>query len=400
MAASWRGVALIAGWQTVASLGYYTAFAATGIIRTVFGLSELFVGLFITTTVMGYTLALLPSGALVDAYGDRRIMTLAMGGLIIGLVGVSIAPSYPALLLAGLLLGAAYAPAMPASNRGIVAAAPTGHTNLAMGLKQVGVTTGSAIAAVLITSLAVVAAWQSGFLLIAAVCGVVAIVFGLRYHGVEGGGHVHRPDLSMLRQTAGYLPLVVAGAVIGSTIFTTLSYTILYAEDVAGVGVAAAGGILAATQLTGSMGRVLAGSLADRIGGVHGPIRVIGLQMLAASVLFGILGSVPADPRVVTVIFAALGVSMLGSPGVFYSALTQLVPRSAIGTATAVGQMAINIGGLVTPPLFGLVVESAGYGQAWLVPAVLSGLALAALGLVHRQVGASPLQGARTGSES
>ena len=53
MTASWRGVALITGWQTVASLGYYTAFAATGIIRAVSGLSELYVGLFITTTVVG-----------------------------------------------------------------------------------------------------------------------------------------------------------------------------------------------------------------------------------------------------------------------------------------------------------------------------------------------------------
>jgi predicted MFS family arabinose efflux permease len=289
---------------------------------------------------------------------------------------------------------------MPASNRGIVAAAPTGHANLAMGLKQVGVTTGSAIAAVLITSVAVVAAWQSGFLLIAAVCGVVAIVFWLRYRGVGGGRPVHRPEFSLLRRTAGYLPLVVAGAAIGSTIFTTLSYTILYAEDVAGVGAAAAGGILAATQLTGSMGRVIAGSLADRIGGVRGPIGVIGLQMLAAGVLFGILGSVPADPRVVALIFAALGVSMLGSPGLFYSALTQLVPRSAIGTASAVGQVAINIGGLVTPPLFGLIVESAGYGRAWLVPAVLSVVALGALGLVHRQVGASPARSPRRSARS
>jgi MFS family permease len=392
MTASWRGVALITGWQTVASLGYYTAFAATGIIRAVFGLSELYVGLFITTTVVGYTLALAPSGALVDAYGDRRIMLAAIGVLIIGLVGVTIAPSYPALLLAGLVLGAGYAPAMPASNRGIVAAAPTGHANLAMGLKQVGVTTGSAIASVLITTLAAVAAWQSGFLLIAAVSGGFAVAFAVRYQGVGGGGQMRRPDFGQLRGTTGYLPLVAAGVVVGATIFTTLSYTILYAEDVAGMGVAAAGGVLAATQLTGSVGRVLAGSLADRIGGVRGPVQVIGLQLFVAGVLFGILGFTPADPRVVALIFAGLGVSMLGSTGVYYSALTQLVPRSTIGTATAAGQIAINIGGLVTPPVFGLIVESLGYGTAWLVPATLSLLALGALAILHGQV-TSPTAG-------
>jgi predicted MFS family arabinose efflux permease len=386
MTPSWRGVALITSWQTVASLGYYTVFAATGIIRSVFDLSELYVGLFVTATIVGYTLALLPSGALVDAYGDRRIMFGSLAALIVGLVGVTIAPSYPTLLVAGMVLGAAYAPAMPASNRGIVAAAPTGHANLAMGIKQVGVTTGSAIASVLITSVAAVAAWQSGFLLVALTCGAFALLFVVRYQGVTASGQIHRPDFDALRGTAGYLPLVAAGFVVGATIFTTLGYTILYAEDIVGLGVAAAGGVLAVTQLTGSVGRIIAGSLADRIGGIRGPLLVIATQLLGAGVLFGLLGFEPSDPRVVTLIFIGLGVSLLGSTGVFYSALTSLVDRSAIGTATAAGQMAINIGGLVTPPVFGVMVESTGYGSAWAIPAVLSVLALVAITQVHRQV--------------
>jgi len=390
MSHTWGGVALITAWQTVASLGYYTVFAATGLIRSEFGLSELYVGLFITATIVGYTLALLPSGSLVDAYGDRRIMVGSMLGLIIGLVGITIAPSYPVLLLTGAVLGAAYAPAMPASNRGIVAAAPTGHANLAMGIKQVGVTTGSAIASVLVTSLAAVAAWQSGFLVAAVVCGSFAVVFAVRYSGVRASGQIRRPDFRLLRGTAGYVPLVAAGFVVGATIFTTLSYTILYAEDVVGLGVAAAGAILAATQLTGSVGRIIAGSMADRIGGIGGPLVVIATQLLGAGVLFGLLGFEPTDPRIVTLVFIGLGVTLLGSTGVFYSALTSLVSRSAIGTATAAGQMAINIGGLLTPPLFGILVESLGYGVAWVVPAVLSLLAVGAIVQVHRRVGAVP----------
>jgi MFS family permease len=390
MSHTWGGVALITAWQTVASLGYYTVFAATGLIRSEFGLSELYVGLFITATIVGYTLALLPSGSLVDAYGDRRIMVGSMLGLIIGLVGITIAPSYPVLLLTGAVLGAAYAPAMPASNRGIVAAAPTGHANLAMGIKQVGVTTGSAIASVLVTSLAAVAAWQSGFLVAAVVCGSFAVVFAVRYSGVRASGQIRRPDFRLLRGTAGYVPLVAAGFVVGATIFTTLSYTILYAEDVVGLGVAAAGAILAATQLTGSVGRIIAGSMADRIGGIGGPLVVIAMQLLGAGVLFGLLGFEPTDPRIVTLVFIGLGVTLLGSTGVFYSALTSLVSRSAIGTATAAGQMAINIGGLLTPPLFGILVESLGYGVAWVVPAVLSLLAVGAIVQVHRRVGAVP----------
>jgi Major Facilitator Superfamily. len=67
---------------------------------------------------------------------------------------------------------------------------------------------------------------------------------------------------------------------------------------------------------------------------------------------------------------------------VFYSCLTDLVDDAELGAATAGGQTAINIGGILTPPLFGIIVETSGYRLAWVLLAGLSGIAAVLLAVI------------------
>ncbi|MFD1513359.1 MFS transporter [Halomarina rubra] len=362
---NWTSVATVAGWQTAASLCYYTVFAATGIIREEFGLSESLVGVFLTAALLGYTLGLFPSGAAVDGFGEKRTMVVGLAALAVAAVGVSLAPSYGLLLGAGGLLGAAYSTAMPASNRAIVASSPPGRQGLAMGLKQVGVTAGSGVASVLVTGIAAVAAWQLGFWVVAALAGGYALGFLALYDGSRGTGELSLPDLDGLRANRPFLLLVAAGLFVGASIFSMLGYTVLYVEDVVGGSAAVGGAVLALTQVTGSVGRIGAGSLADRLGGARGAATVALGQMALAVVLFGALATGDWSLPVVAVLFVGLGLSIHGSTGVFYSCLSALVDDDDIGGATAGGQTAINVGGLLTPPLFGLLVETGGYDLAW-----------------------------------
>lgn len=264
---SWRGVATVTGWQIAASLCYYTIFAATGVVRDAFSLSVSSVGLLTTAGLFGYTIALLPSGAAVDSYGEKPVMVVGLFALAVATVGVSIAPSYGFLLIAVVVLGVAYSSAMPASNRGILASAPADSGNFAMGLKQVGVTAGSAIASLVITGLAAVAAWQFGFWVIAALAGGYSVGFVPLYDGKSGEGALSLPDLSTLRSNEAYLMLVVAGFFIGASIFAMLGYIVIYVEDGLGRTVLIGGAVLALTQVMGSIARIGAGNAADRLGG-------------------------------------------------------------------------------------------------------------------------------------
>ncbi len=362
---SWQSVATVAGWQTAASFCYYTIFAATSFLRDAFSLSETLVGVFLTAALLGYTLMLFPSGAAVDGFGEKRTMVVGLLALAVAAVGVSLAPSYGLLLGAGGMLGVAYSTAMPASNRAIVASSPDGRQGLAMGLKQVGVTAGSGAASLVVTGVATIAAWQVGFWVVAALASGYLLVFVALYDGSRGSGEFSLPNLSQLRTNRAYTLLVGAGLFVGASIFSMLGYTVLYVQDAVGASAAAGGIVLAVTQVAGSVGRIGAGNLADRLGGAKGAATVALGQVLLAVVLFAVLAVSDWSLPIAVALFVGLGLSIHGSTGVFYSCLSELVDADDIGGATAGGQTAINTGGLVAPPLFGLLVETCGYGLGW-----------------------------------
>jgi hypothetical protein len=92
-------------------------------------------------------------------------------------------------------------------------------------------------------------------------------------------------------------------------------------------------------------------------------------------------------------VFAGLGLTIYGSTGVFYSCLSGLVDGEDIGGATAGGQTAINVGGILAPPLFGGLVETAGYDAAWGLLAATTLAATLLLVAVRHRTRANPPSG-------
>ncbi|WP_248896968.1 MFS transporter [Haloplanus halobius] len=375
----WRGVGLVSGWQAVASLCFYAIFAATAFVRTDFGLSRTLVGVTITVTMLGYTLLLFAMGAAVDGYGERSVMIGGLLALGVGAVGVAVAPSYPALLVALLLIGGAYATAMPATNRAILAVAPAGRRNFAMSVKQVGVTVGSGVGALLITMAAATRfGWRGGFWVVAAVAVAVTAAFAYGYRLSGGTGSVSLPDVRGLAARPDYRALTAAGFFFGAAIFTTTGYVVLYLTESMRTAAGLAGAVLALVQLTGSVGRLGGGALADRlpVGGARASALVLlGQSVLGACCL--VVVTLVESPVAAAVGFGVLGLFLFGIPATYYACMTSLVPADRVGEATAGGQLTINAGGLLAPPVFGYLVDTGGYAAGWLTLA--AGVAVAAL---------------------
>jgi len=72
--------------------------------------------------------------------------------------------------------------------------------------------------------------------------------------------------------------------------------------------------------------------------------------------------------------------------GVYYSCMGDLVASEDLGGATAGGQTAINVGGLLAPPSFGYVADTAGYGVGWAALAVLAACGAVLLWAVRREI--------------
>jgi MFS family permease len=387
---TWRGVGVVSGWQVTASLCFYAIFAATAFVRESFGVSRTLVGVSLTATIAGYTVFLFVTGPVVDGYGERHVMIVGLVALAVAMVGVAVAPSYPALLVALLLVGAAYATAMPSTNRAVLVVAPAGRRNLAMNVKQVGVTAGSGLGAVLVTAAAGTRyGWRVGFGVAAVLALGVAVVFAFSYDGRGGTGVLTPPDVRGLAGLDGYAPLVAAGFFLGGAVFTTTGYVVLHLTESVGTAAAFAGLVLAAVQVTGSVGRLVGGSVADRLASsdARAAAQVLVGQAALAVVAFG--GVVAAGtPRTAAVAFAVLGLFILGFPGVYYACLTALVPDEQVGAATAGGQTALNLGGLAAPPLFGLLADTVSYDAGWTLLAGCAAVAgLLLLGLARDRGG-------------
>lgn len=96
----WRTLSLVSLWQVSASLCYYTVFAATPFFRDAFGLSRFMVGFVVTALMLGYAVWLLPVGALIDRFGEQRMLVIGLIGLSTGAAMVAGAPTYALLLAA------------------------------------------------------------------------------------------------------------------------------------------------------------------------------------------------------------------------------------------------------------------------------------------------------------
>lgn len=382
----WRALGSVLAWQVTASVCYYAVFAATPFLRDAFGLSRFSVGLVVTALTLGQLVFLFPAGAAVDGYGERRVLVAGLGGLAVGAVGIGLAWSFPVVALAAFGLGAAYAVSMPGTNRAVFESIPPARRNVGMGIKQVGVTAGSACSSVAIPVLAVTGVgWQTGFLLAAALAVAVAASFAVVYRETGGTGTFTRPTLDGPFGDPAYWQLAGSGVFLGAALFVTTSYTILYLDESVGVPVALAGATLAGMQAAGSVGRVTFGHLVDRLGGdsLLAATRVLlGLSAVTAAGTVAVAGV--TDPTVAVAAFLALGFVMFGFTNVFFSAIGLFAPDDRVGGASAGGQVALNLGALVAPPAFGLVADGPGYRVGWLLVGACALVAVALLVRVDR----------------
>lgn len=385
----WRTVTLITLWQVSASICYYTIFAATPFFRDAFGLTRFEVGIVVTMLTLGYAVFLLPIGALIDRFGERRMLTVGLIGLSAGVLLVAGAPTFALLLAAVFLLGSVYGTAIPGTNKAVYDNISAGRQNLAMGIKQVGVTGGSGISALLVTGLAGILFWQVGFLVAAGVGVVVAVLFFVLYRGNGDGGRARYPDFRRLSRNRPYRSLVAAGLFLGAALFTTTGYTVLFVEEAVGASVVVGGIVLALVQLFGSFGRILTGWLSDTLPG-DPQVRIGGIlivQLGAAAVLFLVVATTTTAIGA-AIAFSALGFFILGCTGVYYSCMATLVAADEMGGATAGGQLALTVGALFAPPAFGYLADVVGYRAAWWL---LAGLSLAAVVLLLHVVRTEPM---------
>jgi MFS family permease len=312
-----------------------------------------------------YVAAALTSGA-IGAASDRvgsRVGTVAtLVGVAIGFALVASAPSFLILLLAAGLSGCTLAAANPVTNRVVVERYGADRRGAIVGWKQAGVPAGSFITGLIMPTLALSVGWRQAVAL-AAVVPLLCVPLSVR---------LLDRSVSMAAAT-GAAPRRLPRTVWVLSAFAFLmggggsfvnSFLALFAVH-AGFSRPLAGTVVALTGAAGLGARVWWANAGQRWPTPHllaaiAAIAMIGVALLATAEWLG--------PAGVWMGAALLGVSSVAWVALGMLSLVQLVPQPVLGRSSGVVQRGFYVGLLVTPPLFGLIVDrTGGYWMVWAI---------------------------------
>jgi MFS transporter, ACS family, hexuronate transporter len=363
-------------------------------LRTEYGLQRSQVGLTTATIFVAVAACSVPAGRVADAVGVGRAILASCLVVAAGTLGLGLLTTPVALGAALLLVGVGYSLISPATNKGVIGAAPARLRGRAMGVKQMGVTAGAAVAAAtlplgvqeigitatLVILAAVIAA--AG----AAAATVVGRVVGRRTTDAARedprAGVARRPDPARRRRVL-RLGAAVGGMVAAQHVVAT--YLTLFLVDRRGMSLTAAAALLTVLHLSGTIARLGWGWVSDLLGSPLITMAAIGSVSIAALLALATIGAaVPAVALVALVI--VLGTATQGGNAVYQVAIAEEDVERA-GWASGVGMALGFTGAIVAPPVFGASVDASGsyaVGLALTACVVAASVAVAA-GLARSQ---------------
>lgn len=378
----YRWVVLAVGTAAQAATAtYFLGLAAvTPALREYFGLSLAGVGALIGAISVGLVATLIAWGAAADRFGERGVMAA-------GLVGSAVALGAAALVrspvVAGALLlvaGAAGASVNAASGRAVLTWFPATSRGMAMAVRQTSVPVGAALAAVALPLIAGVWGVPGVFAALAGTSLVAAVAVALWVREPPGTPAGKRPATAGARTVLAdrrLLRLSLAGLLLVVPQFLGSVFLVEVLHEGSGMSLAAAGGLLALTQVLGALGRLGNGVWSDRAASRLAPLRIVACAVAAGFALAAAVQPGPA-PLVAAVLVPAAALAISWN-GLVFTAAGELAPPGRAATAMAVSNTANYVSAAATPVLGGLVAQIAGWPAMLAMGAVAAAGALVAL---------------------
>ena len=348
-------------------------------------------GALISAMTLGWVVAGLFVGSLVDRYGPRRVLlvgTLALTVIacMIGVIG-SLALTVVMLFLLGVALGS-----VPLSGtKAVMMAWPRERRGMPMGVRQMGVPLGAMLAALILPGIAAHSGPHPIYF------GFAAILFasGMLFCAVLPAHspvplNPARPAARLRNESGAVVVPAFAGFLLAWGQYSILTYTIPLLHGHSGFSLPLAGAALALAQVGGGIGRILFGWISDSLGGRRE--RVLVAAAVSAAALACALSFLPRHPSFLLVapLWLFLGLTMVGWNALILTWVAERVSVGNAGGAMGLTTSAILLGATVCSPVFGLIVEVSGtYRVAWLTLAALLSVAALLLWTASRRLDAA-----------
>jgi len=356
-------------------------------IVTEWGLSGVEAGIVFGALQAGYLLAIVPAGWLVDRVSPRWVIAVgatgtALPSLAFGAIADGFVVGAALRFLSGLFVAGVYVPGM----RLVSDWFPESRRGRALGLYIAAFEVGSGLSFVVGTAAAEAAGWRLavGVTSVGALFAAPAVL-GLTRDGPErtasaGTGF----DWSVLRNRE-YLAAVSVYSWHNWELFGVRNWLLAFlvaTPTFAAVGSETIPGlVVGASIVMGGVGNAVGGRLSDRIGRPETIAAGLGVSTLV-SLVFGLLGGLPVLVLVAATLAYGLVLTLDSAPT--STLVTELVADERIGTALSVQSLAGFSTTVVSPAVFGVALDRAGYAAAFPTLAAGSALGLLSVGLLVR----------------
>ena len=357
------------------------------LVQSEFGITRAQAGLYSSFYFLSATIVAVFAGRLSDRLGARRGMVLGCCAVGIMIVLHGAAPVFSWILGLAFVTGVGFSLITPSVTSAVIENVSSRRRAGAMGVAHGVGGTGALIGTMALPALGERFGWRP----VMVVAGFAAVAIGLVImatygrlsvprSGHDGGGAdaaaSFTAQLRELLSRRAFVCACVMGIAFGLGIASITGHFTLFMHSDLGYSPTLAGFALGAFHVGGILGQPTWGVINDRLydGRRHAGLFTLSVLTASLSLVFGLVvarGLVPY-PGIVA-LAALLGFFVLGTPGLFFTTVTEIAPSGSAGLATGVALMFSRVGVMVAPPVFGHIADVTGvYATSWVVLAVAS----------------------------
>lgn len=353
-----------------------------GLVKGEYGVSYTAIGLALTAFNVVSAALQTPAGFLVDRVGPRTILT---GGLLLGAAAIAVAalvPGYWFLVAAFAVLGLANTAYHPCDYAILSATIDSKRIGKAFSIHTFAGYLGSGVAPPIILFCAAAWGWRSAFLLAAALGVVVALLLIVQGHVLmrPAAARVSRPEAASAGPEG--WRLLFSAPIMRNLMFFALlamangglqNFSVVALGSLHGTSASAANFALSGFLLLSAVGVLVGGIIADRTARHE---RVAALCFAATSTMVVLIGWVDLN-AVLLIAVMSIGGLLNGiiqpSRDMMVRAVT---PPGAFGKVFGFVSTGFNIGGMVSPLLYGWLLDR---GEPRLIFVLVCGFILLSL---------------------
>ncbi|MFC9787943.1 MFS transporter [Rhodococcus sp. NPDC127528] len=338
------------------------------------GLTLAQAGVIAAMPTVGYLVSLIAWGAVVDRIGERRVLGIGLGAAAVASAAAAATCDISLVLLGAFLFvgGTAASSANAASGRVVVGWFPAHQRGLAMGIRQMALPLGVAVAALTVPRIAAdhgiawAMALPAAFCALAAVCCLTLVIDPPRPSRADAAdqGLLDNPYVGrsvLWRIHAVSVLLVVPQYLVWTFALVWLITDRHWSATSAGV-------LVTVAQLLGAVGRIGAGAWSDRVGSRMRPLRQVALAAAVAMAALAVTDWLDSPISVAVLLVAS--VITVADNGLAFTAVAEISGPYWSGRALGAQNTSQYLAASVVPPLFGAVIGVFGFPAAFALSAL------------------------------